>query len=165
MSAWTPMAAADLDAVMAVAAAVHPSFPERREVFAERIALFPDGCHVLRDDKGRVGGYAVSHPWHEGLPVPLDTLLGAMPASPNRYIHDVAILPRLRGGGHAGQVVGRIVRDAYRAGCRDVSLVAVSGSRPFWERQGFRVVSDPRLSAKLESYGEDAWFMVRSLAL
>jgi hypothetical protein len=160
---WSPMAVADLDGVMAVASAVHVSFPERREVFAERLALFPEGCHVLRDASGNVGGYAVSHPWDTVRPVPLDTLLIALPASANRYVHDVAILPALRGGGFAGEVVERIVRDAFRDGCSSLTLVAVSGSQPFWERHGFRAESDADLSAKLESYGADARFMVRRL--
>lgn len=159
------MAASDLDDVLAVAAAVHPGFPERREVFAERLALFPEGCHMLRLADGTAAGYAVSHPWHARRPVPLDTLLHDMPRTTCRYIHDVAILPAARGGGFAGHIVGRIVRDAYRAGAAEVSLVAVSGSRPFWERHGFHVVTDAGLAAKLESYGEDGRLMVRSLVL
>jgi hypothetical protein len=160
---WSPMAVADLDGVMAVASDVHASFPERREVFAERLALFPAGCHVLKDAGGRVGGYAVSHPWDTVRPVPLDTLLVTLPATANRYIHDVAILPALRGGGFAGEVVGRVVRDACRDACSSLTLVAVSGSQPFWERQGFRAESDPDLSGKLKSYGGDARLMTRSL--
>ncbi len=161
--AWRPMTQGDLDGTIAVAAVVHPAFPERREVFAERLSLFPEGCLVLGAPGGGVAGYAVSHPWHDGRPVPLDTLLVAMPVSANRYIHDVAIMPGMRGGGFAGQVVGRIVKDAYRAGATTVSLVAVSGSGPFWERHGFRPVSDAGLTARLASYGDDARFMVRSL--
>lgn len=159
------MRADDLDDVLAVAAAVHPGFPERREVFAERLDLFPEGCHVLRSAEAGIGGYAVSHPWHARRPVPLDTLLHAMPQATCRYVHDVAVLPAWRGGGHAGRIVGRIVRDAYRSGVSEVSLVAVSGSAAFWERQGFHEVTEPGLAAKLESYGADARFMVRTLAL
>ncbi len=156
----------DLDDVLAVAAAVHPGFPERREVFAERLALFPSGCHVLSADgtDQTLLGYAVSHPWHAGRPVPLDHLIMQMPDDGCRYIHDVAILPAVRSGGQAGRIVGRIVRDAYRAGAPCVSLVAVSGSQPFWERHGFRAIQIPGLAAKLESYGADARFMVRDLA-
>jgi hypothetical protein len=160
---WSPMAVADLDGVMAVASTVHASFPERRDVFSERLALFPAGCHVLKDACGRICGYAVSHPWDPVLPVPLDTLLVTLPATANRYIHDVAILPALRGSGFAGEVVGRVVRDACRDACSSLTLVAVSGSQPFWERQGFRAESDPDLSGKLESYGGDARLMKRSL--
>lgn len=162
---WCAMSMSDLDGVLAVASAVHPGLPERREVFAERLILFPQGCHILRFADGTVAGYAVSHPWHARRPVPLDTLLYDMPETTCRYIHDVAMLPATRGGGLAGQIVGRIVRDAYRAGASEVSLVAVSGSMPFWERHGFHVVSEPGLTAKLESYGEDVRFMVRSLVL
>ena len=157
------MASCDLDDVLAVAAAVHPDFPERREVFAERLALFPAGCHILRLADGSAAGYAVSHPWHARRPVPLDTLLHEVPQSTCRYIHDVAMLPDARGAGFAGQIVGRIVRDAYRAGASEVSLVAVSGSAPFWERHGFHPLTEPGLAAKLESYGDDCRFMVRSL--
>ncbi|MHB2165449.1 GNAT family N-acetyltransferase [Alsobacter sp. R-9] len=155
----------DLDGVFAVACAIHEAYPERREVFAERLALFPGGCWVLTGSAGPVGGYAVSHPWRAGEPVPLDALIAPLPAEATRYIHDIAVLPRLRGAGAAGTIVRRIVRDAYRANAPSASLVAVSGTVPFWQGHGFVVQDDPRLAEKLAGYGGDARYMVRDLRL
>ena len=41
---WRPLTAADLDRVNEIADAVHLDFPERAEVPAERLRLFPAGC-------------------------------------------------------------------------------------------------------------------------
>lgn len=161
---WRAMAAADLPAVLAVADVVHPGFPERPEVFAERLALFAEGCHVLAHGD-RVLGYIVSHPWFAGSPVPLDTLVERLPArEQTRYLHDIALMPEARGAGLAVRGVSRVIRDAYRAGVATASLVAVNGSGAFWARQGFVPVEDPAVRRKLAPYGDDAAFMVRDLS-
>ncbi len=53
---------------------------------------------------------------------------------------------------------------ARRLGLPSLSLVAVNASAGFWGKQGFSVVADPRLEAKLASYGSDARFMMRPVA-
>ena len=163
--AWRPMNGSDLDGVMAVAEVVHPDYPERPAVFAERLELFPPGCHVLADG-GDVFGYIVSHPWRAGEPVPLDSLLEALPAvEGTRYLHDIALLPEARGAGHAGRGVARVVRDAYLAAAPSLSLVAIPGTQPFWEGQGFAVRSEALAPGALGAYGGGAVWMVRDLAL
>jgi GNAT superfamily N-acetyltransferase len=158
----------DLASVMAVADVVHPTFPERIEVFAEKLALFPAGCFVLAAD-GPVGGYAVSHPWPARATPPLDGFLERLPTpEENRYIHDVALLPAARGHGSASEIVGRILADAAAAGATGASLVSVYGSAPFWRRHGFRDVSPGVLSPEQAEkvtrvYGAEAVFMQRGL--
>ncbi len=155
------MLPADLGAVSAIAAAVHPGFPERLVVFAERLALSPGGCLIAEAD-GRAAGYAIAHPWRHRAPPPLDSLLGALPTDADTfYIHDIALMPVLRGTG-AGSAIAAILLDRARAvGLPRASLVAVNGSAPFWQRQGFLPVEDAALSAKLASYGTDAAYMAR----
>ncbi|QCK88659.1 GNAT family N-acetyltransferase [Phreatobacter aquaticus] len=157
------MQPADLPAVFKIATLVHPDFPESAEVFAERLALAPEGCLLLVPDNVALG-YCISHPWRAFQPPPLDSLLQGLPVSPATwYVHDVAILPELRGSG-MGQAVTRILAEkASAAGLADLSLVAVNGSAPFWRRQGFETVSRPDLDAKLATYGEGARYMVRPL--
>src|SRR4051812_31001596 len=75
---WRAMEPGDLSAVMNIAAVVHPALPEKIEVFAERLALFPRGCHVLDGDDG-VEGYVVAHPWRALSIPPLDSLIGQLP--------------------------------------------------------------------------------------
>lgn len=160
---WRPMTAADLPAVNAIAATVHAAYPEEPAVFAERLALHPDGCYVL-DASGGLAGYLISHPWHLGQPPPLDTLLGALPAPASTYyLHDIALLPGSRGGGAASAILATLACHAA-ALADNISLVAVGGTLPFWRRQGFAEVADPALDAKLKSYDDDACYMLRKLS-
>jgi GNAT superfamily N-acetyltransferase len=153
----------DIDAVLAIAAEVHPDFPEGEAVFREKLALFPDGCRMLIDASGQSGGYLVAHPWHKMAPPPLDSLLGAVPASGTFYFHDLALLPASRGTGAGKAIVEAILADAARLGFDSASLVAVNGSAPFWQAQGFVILHDDEITAKLASYGEDARFMARGI--
>jgi len=147
---WRPMRPADLPAVAALAAAIHPHHPERPEVFAERLALAPGGCWMTE------GGYAFAHPWTGAAPPPLDSLLGVLPAPPGAvHVHDIALLPGRRGRG-----LGRAALAAVTAGWPGlpVTLVAVPGLGPYWAALGFADApcADP---GALASYGAGARFM------
>ncbi|MGO4403026.1 GNAT family N-acetyltransferase [Bosea sp. RAF48] len=158
------MAPVDLPAVMAIAAVVHPSYPEDEAVFAERLRLASEGCHVLASEDGALLGYLVSHPWPVGTVPALNSLLGAIPpGTRNWYIHDLALLPAGRGGGAAGRIVAAIAERAMRAGFASLALVAVNDSTGFWRRQGFREMHDPALARKLASYDDAARYMRRDL--
>jgi len=43
---WRLASANDIDAITQLAEVIHPAFPERPEVLAEKLALFPSGCFV-----------------------------------------------------------------------------------------------------------------------
>jgi ribosomal protein S18 acetylase RimI-like enzyme len=161
---WRPMAEADLAAVMAIADAVHPRYPERREVFAEKLRLFPAGCFICVQDDA-ILGYAMSHPWRVLCPAPLDTLLDALPETPETlWIHDVALRPQTRGRGLASAVARHLLAVARDAGLATASLVAVPGAVAFWGARGFSPVLPASLPSKalawlIDVYGEDAAFM------
>ncbi|MGE7472812.1 GNAT family N-acetyltransferase [Bosea sp. NPDC003192] len=160
---WRPMLAADLPAVMAVAAQVHPDYPEGEAVFTERLALHPAGCLVLAGAQG-FGGYVLSHPWLLGQVPALDSLLGALPDDADAYyIHDLALLPSARGGGAASDCVNRLATHASASGFARMALVAVGNSAGFWRRQGFREAHDEALARKLASYDSAARYMIRDL--
>lgn len=160
---WRAMAAADLPAVMAVAAQVHPDYPESEPVFAERLALHPAGCLVLAGGGG-LGGYVLSHPWRLGQVPALDSLLGTVPDDADAYyIHDLALLPAARGGGAASGCVDRLAAHALTTGFARMALVAVGNSAGFWRRQGFREAHDEALARKLASYDDAARYMIRDL--
>jgi ribosomal protein S18 acetylase RimI-like enzyme len=156
------MTASDLSRVVDIAAAVHPAFPEHAAVFAERLRLCPQGCHVL-EREGAIAGYVISHPWTDAPPA-LDTLLARLPDRPSTYyIHDLALLPAVRGNGAANAIVALLTDHARREKFATVSLVAVNNSERFWRKHGFDVVHDDALAGKLRSYGEDARRMRMSL--
>ncbi|MCO5129083.1 MAG: GNAT family N-acetyltransferase [Xanthobacteraceae bacterium] len=165
---WRPMAAADLPGVLAVADRVHPAFPEDGAVFEERLRLYPAGCLAFSSGAD-VLGYAVSHPWRAFDPPALNARLGELSRrSDTYYIHDVALLPELRGSGAAALVVALLIARARKEGFATVSLVAVNGSAGFWAHHGFhdvaaRKVVDAALARKLRGYDDAAAFMVRTL--
>jgi len=160
---WRAMTEDDLAAVREIAEIVHPDYPEDAAVFAERLALYPEGCHLFVDAEGRAAGYALTHPWLHGTPPKLNTLLAAIPADADTYyLHDIALLPWTRGRGAATDLLSFLAHRAMEIGLSRMSLVAVNASRPVWERRGFAV--DVETGPDLSSYGAEAWFMARSLS-
>ncbi|QEI04468.1 GNAT family N-acetyltransferase [Pigmentiphaga aceris] len=167
---WRPMSLHDLPAVHAVAHAVHPSYFEGLEVFAERLLLHPAGCQVLvqtgPQNVSEVIGYVLSHPWRYGEPPALNSLVDALPEFPDTfYVHDLALLPTARGTGAAAIVVSHLREHAKSCGWSRMSLVAVNESVSFWRRQGFEVVRVPGLDTRLASYDPTACFMAAYSAL
>src|SRR5262245_46426268 len=129
MAAWRPALPADAREIGRLSRALISAFPERDEVFEERIRLCPDGCHVLADG-AEVVGYMVSHPWRRFEPPKLDALAGALPADPDCWlIHDVAVDPRARGGAHAGAMVEQVADIARASGFAVLALVAVGDAQ------------------------------------
>ena len=162
-ASWRQMQPADLPAVHALQALIHPAYPEDAAVFAERLRLYPPGCRVL-ECNGRLAAYAISHPWLDRAPPQLNTLLGELPPQPSTYyLHDIALLPEMRGTGAAAEVVTSLAEQVRAERLPSLSLIAVNGSEGFWQRQGFVAVVDDALAEKLRSYGEDAQFMMRRL--
>jgi ribosomal protein S18 acetylase RimI-like enzyme len=160
---WRAMAAADLDAVCAVARIAFPDHPEDREVFAERLALNPGGCFVLAAGDGPARGYLMAYPWRLDEAPALNTMIRRLPDAPDvLYLHDLALAPEARGGGHAARIVDRLADQAAQAGFPAIALVAVNRAAPFWTRLGFAPRDTPEMTRKLASYGEDARYMVRA---
>lgn len=160
---WRALTTLDLPAVEAIAAKVHPNFPEDAAVFAERLRLYPEGTRLLELD-GQPSGYILSHPWRFRQLPELNALLGALPADADTYyLHDLALLPAARGTGAAAMIVGDILRHARAAGFANMSLVAVNGSLPFWHKHGFRPVAAPELADKLASYETAARLLSKPL--
>ena len=162
---WEPLRPCDLVALGRIAGIVHPAYPERDEVPAERLALFGPGCFAAWAGPAMVG-YAISHPARRGDPPALDTLLGTLPTAPDcLYLHDVALLPAARGAGLGAALIARLVPLARARGLPALALVAVGGSCRYWAARGFRRPPEPSagLAAKLASYGDSAAYMERPL--
>lgn len=161
--AWRALTGYDLEAVQQIADTVHPDFYEAPEVLAERQRLYRNGCYLL-EIGDRAAGYVLSHPWrHASLP-PLNTLLGALPDDADTYyLHDLALLPVARRIGAASMIVAALIKHAEAEDYPTMSLVAVNGSIPFWQRHGFEVTDMPELYGKLLSYEDEARYMVKRL--
>ncbi|KKB78726.1 hypothetical protein VW35_09440 [Devosia soli] len=161
--AWRAMSGYDLDAVFAIANKVHPGFFEAQDVLAEKHALYRHGCYILEVAE-KPAGYVLSHPYRRGHLPALDTKLGRLPQDVDSfYIHDLALLPLARGIGAAGQIVAALTKHAQALDLPTIGLVAVNGSVPFWEKQGFAVEDRPDLADKLAAYEDAARYMTKPL--
>ncbi|KAI0486873.1 acyl-CoA N-acyltransferase [Xylaria cf. heliscus] len=161
MAIWRPLTPNDIEGLAQVANTVHTELPERDSVFAERARLFPEGCLVL-EEEARICGYAISHPIRHSQPPALDSFLGEIASDADQfYIHDVCILPRLRGRGHAFDALDKLLKIAERY--PTTCLVSVYGTAPFWARYGFRPPDaiDHTLSEKMSGYGDGAIYLER----
>ncbi|KAL4762594.1 GNAT family N-acetyltransferase [Aspergillus foveolatus] len=160
---WRNLTASDIDNLMHVANTIHPDLPERAAIFTERVALYPEGCLALVNESGKLHGYAISHPIRHHQPPALDTLLGEIPVDASEYyIHDVAVLPGLRGQGLAAHGIGRLLEVAAAKGFSRTCLVSVYGTETFWGRFGFRpAVVEEELKEKLRGYGDGAVYLTR----
>ncbi|UWU90240.1 GNAT family N-acetyltransferase [Bradyrhizobium sp. CB1015] len=161
---WRPARTSDLAAISAIAARIHPGLPERPEVLAEKMRLYPDGCRVLAADD-EIAGYGLAHPWKQNHIPPLDGFLRNLPEDADcLYVHDVAVLPDRRGG-VAREYMVMIEELARASSIATLALVSVYATRPLWEHLGFRPVTmDAELRAKLASYGQGATYLLRDLA-
>jgi GNAT superfamily N-acetyltransferase len=157
-AAWRPMAPADLDTVLAVAAEVHPGYPEALEVFAERLRLYPDGC-LMAERGGAVVGYAVMHPGRLGCPPALDSALRELPDGADcLYLHDVALLPVARDSGLGAMALEWARTLAVWEGFAWLALTSTPEARGYWDRQGFSTCAAQPV--ELASYGGGMTYMV-----
>ena len=158
-----PMQAADAEAVLAIQRAAYPPpFHESWAVLGAKLALYAAGCWVA-EAAGRPCAYLFSHPGLSTRPATLHGALAALPAAPDcHYLHDLALHPAHQGAGLGSRLRAQAVAQARSAGFHQLALVAVQGSRPFWERQGFVPLELPQPEG-LQSYGADALAMVCAL--
>lgn len=153
---WRPMRQTDLPTVKAMSDAVHGAYTEDMAVYAERLALYPDGCRVFERD-GALLGYLIAHPWRSNAPPALGNLLGAIPTTADiYYLHDLALLPQARGSGAGASGTAAAIAQARASGYTRMMLMAVGGADSFWARQGFA-----RLPSRIASYGKEACLMER----
>jgi len=155
---WRKMQRDDLASVCRIAAACHPDFPEDSRVLAEKQRLAPEFCFVLADGR-QITGYLLAHPWRLGEIPALDHLLEKIPADADcLYLHDLALLPQVRGGGYAAQVLALLAGSSYKK----LALVAVNDSEIFWQKQGFITVRPTEIMAKkLKAYNDNALYMTK----
>jgi hypothetical protein len=160
---WEPLRSSDLSDVDGIANTIHVTLPERIEVLAEKISLYPDYSRkLIANDE--VVGYGIAHPWSLYDIPALDAFFTHAPAAPDCiYAHDVAILQKARGHRSSVLYIDHLKRIAADANIRHLACVSVYGTHKWWGRLGFEIKNDPRLAEKLPLYGQDACYMVADL--
>lgn len=157
---WVPLSPDDLKQVNEIADIVHTDLPERNEVFAEKLTLYPSGCWKLISNE-RLMGYGIAHPWMLFDIPPLDAFLHQLPLNADCiYIHDVVVLPEARGQCAAKLYLDIIRKNASTSGIEKIACVSVYGTDALWARFGFQMYSSLLLSSKLQTYGSTAKYMI-----
>jgi ribosomal protein S18 acetylase RimI-like enzyme len=155
-----PMREADLHAVLAVQAACYPPpMQEPEAVVLQRLRAAPATVLVAGDAAG-VCAYVFAYPSRLGAVTPLGAGFAPALDADTLYIHDLAVAPRALGRGLARGLVASLL--ARAAALPYAALVAVQGTRGFWEAQGFTVRDPGQGSARaLASYPAGALYMAR----
>ena len=160
---WRPAIPGDIPDINRIEARVHTFAPERPEVWLERMTLFGEGVLMLADG-AQSFGYGACYPWLVREVPALDTLLGQLPAAPDcLFIHDVALVPEVRGRGFGAAFVAHAAHLAQARGLSHLALVSVYGTTDVWGRCGF-ALADARSEQKMAIYGDTARYMVAALA-
>lgn len=159
------MTLADLDAVGALQQRCYGDlYLESRSAFAAKLEVTAglDCCWMARE-AGEPRAYAVSLPVCEATLPALDAPRCERPARPTLlYLHDMAVAPEARSLGLGARLLAQLRQRAQALALPRMGLVAVQGSVPYWQRQGFAELTavPAPLAAKLATFGRDARFMV-----
>ncbi|CAM3479801.1 GNAT family N-acetyltransferase [Paracidovorax anthurii] len=156
----------DLPDLLAVQLACYgEGFVESGEVFARRLAS-PVNRSLALERGGAVHAYLAAYGSLLDKVTPLHGDFEAPPCPPDTlYLHDMAVRPDCAGQGLARALLEPMWRRGREAGLRHTALVAVQGSRGYWERRGYavRALEDPAQRARLAGYGPQAVYMARLL--
>lgn len=127
-------------------------YPERyyegQESFFSKMESNPSGCLVAENESG-ILGYAISFPYLEGVPFPINQEYRAAEVeNPDCiYIHDVCVLPEFRKFGIASKFVRILTSKSgkYR-------LTAVENSEIFWAKMGFSKIKEVEYCGVIANY-------------
>lgn len=169
------MNASDLPAVMALQALCYrPDYLEPIGAFAAKLQGSPGSCWVMESTPLALPAEAgpMSPLWAYLVALPVDehtfpalhaTRWQAPPAPRWLYLHDMAVHPQARQR-HLGPALLQQAQQTAQHRQLQLALIAVQGSLPYWQRQGFAPCEpdNPMLQAKVHSFGPDAQFMTRS---
>lgn len=163
-----PLNAHDVDSLLSVQTICYGNdFLESRDVFAQRLGCtYHCSIGVVRMGESTLQAYLAAYWSNPGKITPLDGHF-TEPADGEQvlYLHDMSVLPQLKGQGIARYLVQFQMEQARQRGLRQAALVSVQDSQAYWERQGFSVcpVIDAQQSINLKTYGDGALYMTTLL--
>ncbi|AZZ97438.1 GNAT family N-acetyltransferase [Pseudoalteromonas sp. R3] len=132
--------------------------PESLEVLKDKWNRTPSCCFTYRDSD-KLKGYLLAHSWNSEQPPKLFNALPNDTEGNILFLHDLAIASSSFGQGIGSKLMKHLVEVATNLGFKEIRLVAVQNSKLFWQRQGFKPLSDN----VCKSYGTDAQLMWRKL--
>ena len=141
----------------------HAIVPESQAVMESKLTIGP-GCCFVCEENNLIVGYLLGHPWRSNSVIALHMELKELPPECDcLYLHDMAVLPEMRGKKIGEQLLYKFETEALRRKIRYVFLVAVQGAETFWLRMGYYKKNNAD-TIKLSSYGTPAFSMMKVLA-
>ena len=121
----------DIDTVVNIAQSTWGvEYYESPEVFQQRLDWWPAGCWMYENN-----GYLISHPSQVRYPPKLNRFL-KYDYTDCYHIHDINLLPEIRGQGIAEQILSRFYDWPV------VTLVAANNTESYWANKGFKEKSN-----------------------
>lgn len=115
---------------------------ESHELLSQRLQQAPASCWLIESVGTGIQAYLFSYPSVSGAVTPLAAPFSCCKAPDCLYLHDMAVSPQARGLKLSSKLLQQAIEYAERLALPRLALVAVQDSVPYWQRQGFIVVSD-----------------------
>lgn len=113
---------------------------ESAKLLRQRLQQAPDSCWLIESVNTEVLAYLFSYRSRAGAVTPLAAPFCQYATPDCLYLHDMAVSPQARGLGLASTLLQQARQYAQHRALSSLALVAVQGSVPYWQRQGFSVV-------------------------
>ncbi|MDX1677820.1 GNAT family N-acetyltransferase [Arsukibacterium sp.] len=158
---------ADITAVVALQDSCYSdALYESPALLQQRLSVAADSCWLAENANGQLLAYLFSYPSISGYITPLASAFAPSTLPQLLYLHDMAVSPAARGLGLASRLLATAQQHAISQGLTKLALVAVQGSVPYWQRQGFNevtVLCDNAEQALASYQGEQARYMQAEL--
>jgi predicted N-acetyltransferase YhbS len=102
--------------------------------------LSPKTCFVATEHN-TVIAYLIAHPWKMRTQPPINTIYSSLGDTNCIYLHDIAINKLHQKTGLGQKLVLKLFEAGTSLGYSSYCLISVQGTRPFWEKLGFIVVT------------------------
>lgn len=157
----------DLSAIVAIQDGCYGTeLFEDAKLIQRRLAAQPHSCWLAETHAGEVLAYLFSYPSRNNQIAALGSEFTHYADAELLYLHDMAVSSTARGLGLAQQLLRHAERYALTLGFNRLALVAVQGSVPYWQKQGFELVypDTKEALASLASYtGQNAAYLQKHL--
>jgi predicted N-acetyltransferase YhbS len=160
-----PMRHTDLPLILEIQTLCYTELtPESEDSLRAKLNASPSTCHVACE-QDKVIGYLISSPWLFESPPELNAASHDLPPDPDSlYLHDLAVTPAARKSGAGRALVEKFIAQTRTMSFSHASLIAVQGSKLYWQRYGFQPVPQTAaLRTKLSSYGGNVEYMERTI--
>lgn len=139
---------------------------EGHSVLLNRFETFGQYFYVAKNGKALIG-YMISFPWKAGdTPVNNQKFPAILQTPDCFFIHDITLMPEARGTGLAAAMIEKACETGRSLGFKTISLVAVSQSGNYWDKNNFLEYVDISVEKRngiIANYGQGARLMLRFL--